>query len=283
MDRKKRYTTRKAYKKRLEKCKKSNDYVKRVMTTDKACHYILFPVNFSTVGKSNDFFLRILNLCWNDKNLQKDTRCREMFRGLHLQKAVKIADLPKSPKTGWFISSRKTDLAKIGKVAGYFIRRFACSVGSALDDTFNREVYTPIINKHFNECVNALKDNKTIMPVVVKLEISSESCFDNSRFISLNDDLVNNLTSGVEIVGTRKAKLLKIKTELHDWAWQLLNSPTLEQRTKLLNDGILPKGPPRNENEGNQPQISLQTEDRRASCRTKHPSRKYPTQIFKMN
>lgn len=99
----------------------------------------------------------------------------------------------------------------------------------------------------------------------------------------MNDDLVNNLTIGDEIVATRRAKLLKIKDEMHDWAWRLLNSPTLEQRTKLLSGGILPELLPRNGNEGDQPQLRLQTADRPASCRIKHPSRKYPIQIFELN
>lgn len=98
--------------------------------------------------------------------MQKDARCREIFRGLHLQKEIKIADLAKSSETGWFSSSKKSDLAKIGKVAGYFLRNFTCSVGRALDDKFNREEYTPVIDLQFCD-----KDNKTIMPVVVKLEI----------------------------------------------------------------------------------------------------------------
>lgn len=269
----------KRYKKRLAKLK-SNNYLKREITTDKVCHYILYPIVFSTIGKTNDFYFHILKLCWNDKNLLKDFRCQEMFRGLHLQQGVEIADLVLSAETGWFTSSRRNDLAKIGKICGYFIRNFACSIGQALDEKFNPEAYPPILDEKFNACVYTLKENKAIIPVVVKLEISPQSNFDTERFICLSENLVSNLTDeDEEVEATCRAKLLKIKPELHSWSWRLLNVRSFEERVELLNDGIPLELPSSAENESIQSR-RLQSQNRPASTREKYPSKKYPSNMY---
>lgn len=278
IERKKRFENRKTNS--LE----SNGYIKRKMTTSKVCHYILFPVVSSTVGKSNDFLFHVLSLCWNDKNLLNDPRCQKMFRGLYLEQKIETSDLNKSAETGWFTSSRASDLVKIGKIVGYFIRTFACSVGGALDNTFDPFAYSPIEDNHFNECVSALK-GKAVLPVVVKIEISSESCFDVTQFICLKEEIVRDITSGNEIAGSRRSKILKIQTKFHDWAWQVLNTPILEERLKLVNIGAFPVAHQSNENETNKltPPSKLLTHDRRVSGRTKYTNTKYSVEIFEMN
>lgn len=142
-------------------------YKKRKVTNERACHYILFPVVKSTVGISSDFYFHALNLCWNDKNLLKDPQCQRMFRGFRLTQEIPLHSLDTSAESGWFTGSNASVLAKIGKIAGYFIRIHACSVASALDGNFNVDDYIPVVNKDMNYCVNALKQNKAVTPVVV--------------------------------------------------------------------------------------------------------------------
>src|ERR1700761_1516050 len=114
----------------------SEEYEKRKMTTDLVDHYILFPVVFSALGRKNEFYIHALSSCWNDKNILKDSRCQQMFRGLNLKQPIEIDGLSKSTD-GWFTSCRHNDLEKIGKVAGYFIRLFSRTVGIALDGKFD--------------------------------------------------------------------------------------------------------------------------------------------------
>lgn len=277
-------SSRRSIVERNERCKKResknsnfNGYAKRKMTGEKVCHYILFPVVTSTIGKSSDFYFHILSLCWNDKNLLHDSRFQKLLLGLHLNQEVDISDLDQSTETGWFIGSNARDLAKIGKIAGYFLRSHACSVGSALDENFDPDAYVPIPNADFNECVNSLKENKAITPVVVKLEISPESCFDASKFICLNEELVRGFVSGNEVSGSRRAKLLQIKPGLHGWAWDLLNTKTLEQRLKLVNDGIFPVVPSSDKNKYEIPTgpSCLGNHNLRISVRAKRPNPKY--------
>lgn len=228
--------------KRSGKRKNYEGYEKRKMTNDKVCRYILFPMVLSSIGKPNDFYFHALNLRWNCKNISRDRRCQELIRGLHLGENVEnvenveIHNLARSRETGWFMSSRKNDLAKIGKLAGYFLRMFACSVGQALDENF--AFNSRIDVKDFNDLIKELKDNKTIVPAIVKLEISRDSHFDASKFVCLNEEHVEKLVNGNEIIATRRAKLLEISSGLQEWAWRLLNLATLKTRRELLNDGV---------------------------------------------
>lgn len=192
---------------------------------------------FSSIGKPNEFYFHVLNLKWNCKNISKDYRCQELIRGLNLQEHVEIDNLTISNETGWFKSSKKTDLAKIGKVSGYFFRMFACSVGQALDENFT-DFYSRVDDKDLNDVINVLKDNLTIKPAIIKLEISGESKFDASKFLCLNEQQVNKLVNGKEIIATRRSKILEISSGLQDWAWSLLNEAALEKRRELLSDGV---------------------------------------------
>lgn len=161
----------KRYKKRLEIV---NPYKKREITTDNVTHYILYPVVLSTINDSNDFYFYILKLCWNDKNILKDRKFRQMLCGMNLEEAVDTEFLPISAETGWFSSSRQNDLAKIGRIAGYFLRMASYFIYQALNGGEEFEEKSPINDDHFNEYVNA----------IVKLEISSNSSFNLEKFMS---------------------------------------------------------------------------------------------------
>lgn len=248
-------------------------YEKRKMTTERVCHFVLFPVVFSTIGKPNDFFYRVLSLCWNDKNILKDTRYQQLLRGLRLEEKVETANLVRSEETGWFTSSRNNDLEKIGKVAGYFLRMFASSVAKALDENFTPESYKDIVDKDFNEVTNLLKERKTIVPVIVKLQISPESAFDKSRFITLSDKHVANLINGEELLVTRHATICKINEEFYQWAWQLLSSSSDASKQLLNETPTLGKDklePP------------LPVGIRKASTRLKCPNNKYSSETYEM-
>lgn len=223
--------------KRSAKRESDEGYVKRKLTNNKVCRYILFPVVLSSIGKPNDFYFHALSLQWNCKNIAKDYRCQALIRGLHLEDNVEIDNLARSKETGWFISARKNDLSKIGKVAGYFLRMFACSAGQALDENFT-DFYSRIDVEDFNELMNEMKSKKTVVPSIVKLEISRDSDFDASKFVCLDEDHVKKLVNGNEIIATRRAKVLEISSDLQDWAWRLLNLETFERRRELLNDGV---------------------------------------------
>lgn len=232
MDRKRRAA------KRSVKSKNLQEYVKRKMTTDTVCHYLLYPVVHSTIGKSNDFYLHALRLMWNERNIFKDAQCRRLFQGLHTEKGeietLAIENLARTKENGWFISSRKNDLAKIGKAAGYFLRHFASSVGKAFDEHFNPE--SSIGVKVMDDLFHVFQENKTITPAIVKLEISPNSNFDPSRFVCLPEEVVKILFNDEEIVLSRRAKLLAINTTFHDWAWRLLNSTAPETHNQIMDE-----------------------------------------------
>lgn len=302
-----------------------SDYVPRKISTDTVCHYILHPVIFSTIGKSNDFYLHSLRMFWNDKNLLKDARCQKLLSGLHLKpddfEKWDFENLERSKDNGWFISSRKNDLAKIGKIAGYFLRRFVCVVGKALDEYFDPEFYSPINIKDLDDVFEELKANNTIVPIIVKVELSALSYFDASRFVCLPEDIVNGITNGNKTLLPRRVNLLEITTDFHDWAWRLLNSPELETRQQLFNilirdlqvddedhspvtlsennateEILYPQIEFINPDNGNaiedvslqvgnvshQDRICCQGERRLASSRLKKRSTKYPSQLFCM-
>ncbi len=249
-------------------------YEKRKNCTSTVSHFIVFPVTPSTIGKSNDFYLHSLSLCWNDKNMLNDARCKHMLRGLYLKSEVEHGSLAKSAETGWFSSSRSNDLRKIGNIAGYFIRNHACSVAVAMDEQFVPGG-EPINNKEFNDFISGLKEGKTIVPTIVKLDISPDSYFDTSKFICLDENFAKNVIGDEVTVVTRRAKILNIKTELHDWAWRLLNVPSDENRQELIDLNLV-----NDILSARQSEESQQIDDRRASSRNKLPSKKYPSDTY---
>lgn len=92
------------------------------------------------------------------------------------------------------------------------------------------------------------------------------------------------MINGDEEVVTRRVKLLKIITGLHDWAWHLLNLPEREKREQIFNDGILNPleiRPPEVEKENSQRRVKVQR--RPGSCSSKLPNTRYPSDIFSMN
>lgn len=273
------------YKSRQEKLANYRGYFKRKTTSEKVCHYILFPVVSSTVGRPSDFFFHALSLCWNDKNVHKDAQCIRMFRGMRLKQEINISDLCKNNETGWFTGSNAGDLEKIGKVAGYFVRVCAVTVCSALDESFNIDDCKPVLSKYFNDCVKGLKESKTVIPVVVKLEISPHSYFDFSKFICLNEDLVRNVTNGKKVVGSRRATLLEIDSQFHDWAWTLLNTEAVKDRLDIVNAAILPPAATTTnycEQLTNAPNTHYQN-NYRTSDRTKLPNTKYPETVYHLH
>lgn len=313
MERKRRAINRSA------KCENGQGYVKRKMTIDTVCHYILHPVVYSTIGKSNDFFFHALRLCWNDKNILKDTRCKKLLYGLHLREGdietLDVMNLTRSNENGWFTSSRENDLAKIGKLSGYFLRRFACTIGKALDDNFDPECCSWVGDKNLDELLKELKE-RTIIPVIVKLEISPHSEFDSSRFVCLAEDVVNNLVNGKEMVISRRVKLLEISAAFHDKVWLLLNSSAPGTRQQLINELfnntlmeivpleaenenrtdmvppvedknpnlIIPMGDisPKVNSKDHQARVCSQLERRPASSRSKQRNARYPIDEFDM-
>lgn len=216
----------------------SEEYEKRKMTTDLVDHYILFPVAFSALGRKNEFYIHALSLCWNDKNIAKDSRCQQMIRGLNLKQPIDIDGLSKSTD-GWFTSCRHIDLEKIGKVAGYFIRRFSRTVGKALDEKFDPQ-FPPINDEKFIEFISALKKEETVVPAIIKLRISVQSAFDTSKFICLEEKIVKDLANRIEVNVTHRCKILKVASEFHDWAWKLLDTLNHEEIQKLLLFGVKP-------------------------------------------
>lgn len=164
-------------------------------------------------------------------------------------------------------------MRKIGKIAGYFLRSHACSVALALDNefAFGSE---PINNAEFNDFIQTLMKKKTIVPIIVMLDISRDSYFDLTKFVLLNESFVNEIVIGEEILVSRRAKMLGIKTELHDWAWRLLNTPTFEDREKLINKDLI------NVTYCSQQNNAREKSKRGPSSRSKIPSTKYPSEMF---
>lgn len=285
MDRKKRHVNR-------ENRIAESNYIKRKVTTERKIHYILYPVVLSTINKSNDFFFHTLKLCWNDKNILKDQRVRQMFCGLHLKEGFDTLDLATSAESGWFCSSRQNDLVRIGKIAGYFIRKCAYSVGQAFHYDIDAKSYPPVPDEKFNALIDNLKASKAIVPVVVKLQISPESSFNVTQFICLEDNLVKNLSEGDEQVVTCRSTIIKIRSDLHDWAWSLLNNRVLEERAQTLQNGIPGQALANIFNESNEPFFAgethsrlendkeLQKEKRPVSSRIKYASKKYSSDTY---
>lgn len=237
----------------------------------------------STINRTNDFYFHILQLCWNDKNIRNDRRYRQMVCGLRLKEAVDTQSLQISEKTGWFTSSRQNDLAKIGKIAGHFIRMFAYSIGEALFEDFDFDQHSSIPDEKFNEYVESLKVKKAIVPVVVKIKISKQSSFDPKRFICVSQDHINELSDGEEISASFRSKLITIKTEYHDWAWKLLNARTLDERTQRLND-IIPireqtSGPIQVSSEDSSQNVHIR-HNVTTSKRIKYPNKMYSSEIY---
>lgn len=282
MDREKRY------KKRLA-TSKINRYVKREVTTENVTHYILYPVVPSTINATNDFYFHLLQLCWNDKNILKDRRYQRMLCGMRLKDVVDTEKLAISTESGWFTSSRQNDLEKIGKIAGYFIRKFAYSIGQAVYEGIDSDNYSPIIDEKFNAFVDSLKANKAIVPVVVKLQISQQSSFDTERFICVDEDIVKKLADGDEILASFRSKLIKIKPGFHDWAWRLLNMRTLEERNQGLNNRIpiqMPEEPVVPDEPVSRAEIEYKQilqNQRVASKRIKYSNKMYSSKIYLRN
>lgn len=223
--------------KRAQKRKNCEGYSKRKWATDRVCRYILFPVTLTATGHPNDFYLHALSLCWNNKNISKDYRCQQLLRGLRLQSSIgDLQQLKRSLETGWFLSSRKHDLARIGQVAGYFLQRYARSIGQALDEKYDPLLQNPVNDKELNDLIGELKDGRTVVPVVVKLELSAESYFNASKFVSLNEYQVDLFTTGEEIIVTSRVKLLKITAECENLAWSILNSASFAIQEELIRD-----------------------------------------------
>lgn len=294
MDRKKRAAKRSAKKKVLQ------SYEKRKTTKDTVCRYILYPVVPSTIGKSNDFYFHALRLIWNDRNILKDSQCKKMLQGLHLKKEeidnLDVGKLARNKENGWFASSRQNDLATIGKVAGYFLGRFAHSVGSALDKRF---VPGLIDAKNLNDIFEVLRDNHTIIPVIVKLNISPHSNFDYSKFLHITEDLVNVLHNGDKIAISRRTELLKINSSLHMRTWELLNSSEFETRQQIMDEIYSLDAGVQNDDvpiEALVPLIELtegslnthrqnkhsEIERRPLSSRSKERNKKYPLHLYEM-
>lgn len=271
----------KRYKKRLE-VTKVNRYVKRDFTSDKVIHYILYPVVPSTINRSNDFFFHVLQLCWNDKNLLKDRRYRQMLSGLRLKDSVHTIDLATS-EDGWFKSCRQNDLAVIGKIAGYFIRMFAYSVGDALYNGEDFDKLPPITDVQFNKFVESLKLENAVIPVLVKLEISEQSSFDTTRFTCVSKDLMNQLADGEESTASFRSNIIRIKPMFYDWAWQLLNMRTLEERIHWLEDKTHfgEQDPDLNATPPNELAVfDIVSQARLVSQRKKYPNKMYPSEIY---
>lgn len=206
----------------------SVNWNKRIRTSDIVSHFIIFPVVPSIIGNGNDFFIYALGLYLNGKNLKKE-RCQQLFRGFHLTEAISTMDLEKSEESGWFTSCRSKDLEKIGKISGYFLREFAYTIPMALNEEFLPDKYLAIEDDGFNKFVKSLKDDKIIVPGVIQINIARTSKFDVNRFTSFTSDEVGELISGVQLAITCNVKLHNIKAELHDWAWELLENPNINQ------------------------------------------------------
>lgn len=114
--------------------------------------------------------------------------------------------------------------------------QFACSVAKSLDEGFAKPNTNTKIER-FDNLFGELKNKKVITPVIVKLELSPNSCFDPDRFIRLNEDAVNVIRNGDQIAFSRKVSILQIQDVFHDWAWKLLNSFGEETRQSLI-DGF---------------------------------------------
>ncbi len=268
----------KRYKKRLV-TSKVDRYVKREITKDNVVHHIIYPVVLSTINGSNDFYYHILQLCWNDKNILKDRRYRQMVCGLRLKDVVDVKNLAVSDESGWFTSSRQNDLAKIGKVAGYFIRKFACSVAEALHEGNDFDDTVPIVDDVFNEFVESLKTKKAVVPVVVKLEISQQSSFDTKRFICVSDELVKQLADGDEMTTSLRCKLITIKAEYHEWAWRLLNMRTFDEQIREINIDSIRERAPRLDSNVREEIVDMPM----VSKRKKYPNKLYSSEIYQTN
>lgn len=229
LDRKKRAQKRS----RKDTCQ---DYVKRKMTNETVCHYVLYPIIPSTIEKSNDFYFRALRLIWNERNISKDPQCQKLIKGLRTEdiETLNIENLSRDEENGWFSSSRKNDLVKIGEIAGYILRNFACSVGQSLDEKSCNGPCKKI--KRLDDLFEELKSKGIIRPVIIKLEISPNSNFDSTRFICLEENVVNILVNGKELVLSRRVKLLHVHNTFHHHTWSILNTCVKETRLQLIKD-----------------------------------------------
>lgn len=254
------------------------EYQKRKKTNETVSHFILYPVAFPAIGKKNEFFLHALSLCWNDKNLLKDSRCQQMFRGLRLEHPIATENLLKSAD-GWFTSCRHNDLEKIGKLSGYFIRLFSSSVAGVLDQNFDSQS-RPIDDDKFTDFINSLKREKIVVPAIINVQLSIESAFEPSKFIQLNENDATELSNGVEIIVTPRCKILKVSDELHEWAWQMLGMINDEDRQELLSTGIPQVHVPiidQNETERDGARCEIPS---RSSTRSKCPNKMYPKEVY---
>ncbi|KAJ6649710.1 Lithostathine-2, partial [Pseudolycoriella hygida] len=71
-----------------------------------------------------------------------------------------------------------------------------------------------------------------------KLELSSSSDFDATRFVCLSEDVANKFMNGKELNVPRRVKLLEIASSFTDIAWCILNSAELDTRQELINDVV---------------------------------------------
>lgn len=97
---------------------------------------------------------------------------------------------------------------------------------------------------------------------------------------------MQKLASGMEMVGSRRATLLEIKNDFHDWAWMLLNTKTSQQRLKLVNEGIVGKSTSTEVASHISVSSSTNTQDTkycRVSGRSKRANIKYSTTIYDLN
>lgn len=267
------------------------EYQKRKMTNDTVSHFILYPVAFPAIGKKNEFFIHALSLCWNDKNTLKDSRCQQMYRGLHLQHPIDTESLLKSTN-GWFTSCRHNDLEKIGKVSGYFIRLFSRSVASVLDEKFDTQS-RPIDDDKFADFVCSLKREKIVVPAIIKLQLSVESAFDASQFIQLNEKDATDLSNGDELIVTPRCSILKVADELHEWGWHMLDMINYEDRQNVLSKGIPRVGSSYQEIESSVPIPLIETNEMehggihseiplRSSTRLKCPNKTYRKEMYEL-
>lgn len=226
--------------KRSAKTRNPQNYEKRKMTKNTVRHYILYPVVPLTIGKSNDFYFHTLRLMLSDRNIKKDPKCKKLLQGLRLKDEelhnLDVGQLMRDRENGWFTSSRQNDLATIGKVVGYFLKCFASSVVNVLDEHFSPETATLNVVKELHDLFEVLRHNQAIVPVIIKLNISPHSKFDQSKFIYLTEDVVKILHDTEKTTISRRVELLNIKEEHQEQIWRLLNSVTCETRQEILEE-----------------------------------------------
>lgn len=206
-----------------------------IMTMDTVTHYIIYPIVLGVIGCTNDYFLYPLSLCLNKKKLRNDERCKPMFRGFYTNEPVDVTELKISTVTGWYTSCLAHDKEKIGKIAGYFLRRYACSVAAALDDEYIPQFY-PLIDV-VDALIEPFKQNKVVVPTVLRLDISPTLGLKVNQFVQLSEGEAKRfIGEGVARIVTRRLKLFTMKDELHDTAWQLLDTLDNQDRQNILKD-----------------------------------------------